>query len=138
LFPDNKDTRETKVNRTFIFICVFVLFIPILSFSSCGNSEITLKAQVSSPDNRTFYIDNIDTITWYKTEIFINYEEGDLTTGYKYYAGWMPPGWHEVIAGWRFKDSEDDSYLPALEPPVRLMIRAETEDGEIGTYVREW
>ena len=120
-----------------MLIGIHIIVILLIFCSACSTPELSLHATVSLSDQE-FYITNIDSFTWYNTEILLNYEQADLSSGYKYKLGWMPPGWLELIHGLRIKNSDGKSFNPWLEEPIRLMIRADTEDGRTGTFVKKW
>ena len=70
--------------------------------------------------------------------MILNYEEDDLSTGYKYERSFISPGWREFLSGTEFINSEGKRYFSVREEPRILFIRAETEDGRTGTYVKKW
>ena len=114
-------------------VCIIFLF-----FSGCNcasDSEISLKASVSFNDGH-FYIFNESTFVWYNVELILNYEEGNLSSGYGYKTG-LILGIEDII-GSDFINNEGMRFRYWKEEPIRLMISAETEDGRVGTYIKEW
>ena len=123
-----------------IYICVSVLLILVASCSSCGNEESDLKlnATVSySTGNGQILIRNDDNFTWFNVKMYLNYNEDDLSSAYFYDAGGILPGLLQHHAVWNFRDPNGSQFLPGYEA-FNLIIYAETEDGRVGTYVKEW
>ena len=133
------DIWNQEVMKSVKLIIIPLLFFLLILCSACGasSSEISLQASVSFHSHK-FWIQNDSSFLWYNVDIIINYEEGDLTSGYIWEKEWLSPGWLLSLSCFEFVDSFGKQYNAYREKPRILSIRAETEDGRIGTYVKEW
>ena len=126
---------------------LWLVFIFVISGVSCNDSgtsdEVELIAGVFKHD-KGFTIHNNNDFDWTNMELYLNYKDDDLSSGYIYsntltdYNSISARGW-KSFATWRFRNAEGRQFNvnPPREEPVKLLIQADTPYGP-KTYLVEW
>jgi hypothetical protein len=124
--------------RVTMILCTVFLFASVVT--SCNTSEITMNISVTFY-NQEFWFHNHDIYRWVDVEVYLNYEDEDISTGYTYKLGTIYVTEH--VHGLRFMNSEGRSFNPWLQEPKIMMVRGKRVTGDpnedkIGVYIKKW
>ena len=121
---------------------IFLLIFLLVALSGCGSnsSDIKINATVYYSDVQDFFtIINNNDFTWDNVILFLNYEDDDLSSGYRYdVKGPTRSGSMEIIEDWKFTNSDGSRYTHQEPQPFKLLVQAETLDGKKGQYLKTW
>ena len=80
--------RSKRLFRLYnTLLMIFLVIFPLVAISGCGNEsyDIKINATVYYSDVQDFFtIINDNNFGWYDVKLFLNYEDDDLTSGYRY------------------------------------------------------
>jgi hypothetical protein len=128
------------IKTAIIMITMLIVILGHSCFNSTKDEEIKLSATILH-SGRGFIVTNNNDYSWFNTKYYLNYQNDDLFSGYKYCEERDEISSNDTtfISEWEFTDREGDQFnINDPQKPVRLLIQAETKDGRKGSYLKVW